>query len=219
MNSVSEKRREAILLLGPTGCGKTPLGAYLERKGFEDRRCIHFDFGSELRRISGGGRVPGSLSRMELRIIEHALKSGALLENESFYVAARIFDAFVRRRHVGERDVLVLNGLPRHLGQAADMDRLADIVRVIFLDCLPGVLAERIARNSGGDRTERKDDSPSAIACKLKIYQDRTIPLLDYYRRRRTPVHRVVVGVDTRPRDILQNIAGTGESPDAEEIP
>jgi adenylate kinase family enzyme len=43
--------REAILLLGPTGSGKTPLGQVLERRGLWGHRCSHFDFGDNLREI------------------------------------------------------------------------------------------------------------------------------------------------------------------------
>ena len=39
----------ALLLLGPTGSGKTPLGDEIERRGLYGRRCLHFDFGASLR--------------------------------------------------------------------------------------------------------------------------------------------------------------------------
>ncbi len=49
---------KAILLLGPTGSGKTPLGQALEKKGLAGRRCVHFDFGANLREIAGLKRRP-----------------------------------------------------------------------------------------------------------------------------------------------------------------
>ena len=45
------QRPSAILLLGPTGSGKTPLGELMERRGFGGRRCRHFDLGDRLRRF------------------------------------------------------------------------------------------------------------------------------------------------------------------------
>ncbi|MCX7427258.1 MAG: hypothetical protein NTW96_16720 [Planctomycetia bacterium] len=48
---MTDTRNDAMLLLGPTGSGKTPLGDLLERRGLGGRRCVHFDFGAHLRRI------------------------------------------------------------------------------------------------------------------------------------------------------------------------
>lgn len=204
-------KQPAILVLGPTGAGKTPLGEYLQRHGLWGRRCVHFDFGSELRRIAGGGRVPGVLTPGDMATIEHSLRSGALLENEDFHIAAAILGAFVRRRHVGPEDMLVMNGLPRHLGQAADTEGLVDFCLVVLLDCVPGVLFERIQTNAGGDRTVRADDSPTAVACKLKIFQERTVPLVEHYRRREIRVETVRVGVDTAPADVVAQLGEEGD--------
>ena len=43
---------KAVLLVGPTGCGKSPLGQLLERLGLKGMRCLHFDFGKRLRKIN-----------------------------------------------------------------------------------------------------------------------------------------------------------------------
>jgi hypothetical protein len=42
-------KNKAILPLGPTGSGKTPLGDYLEERGLFGRRCVHFDFGEKFK--------------------------------------------------------------------------------------------------------------------------------------------------------------------------
>ncbi len=42
----------SILLLGPTGAGKSPLGNQMEQNGIRGKRCFHFDFGHELRSIA-----------------------------------------------------------------------------------------------------------------------------------------------------------------------
>lgn len=46
---MSHKRYAAMVLLGPTGSGKTPLGHVFAARGFLNRRCAHFDFGENLR--------------------------------------------------------------------------------------------------------------------------------------------------------------------------
>ena len=50
----------AVLILGSTGSGKTPLGEYIEQNGLNGIKCHHFDFGACLRRISGFGKGFGA---------------------------------------------------------------------------------------------------------------------------------------------------------------
>ena len=47
-------RQPGILLLGPTGSGKTPLGDRLQIRDLWGRRCHHFDFGVRLRDVAYG---------------------------------------------------------------------------------------------------------------------------------------------------------------------
>ena len=67
-------RKNAVLLLGPTGAGKTPLGNYLEENGLGDCRCVHFDFGENLRMVAGGGDT--SLTLSERSFVQDVLERG-----------------------------------------------------------------------------------------------------------------------------------------------
>ncbi|MGA2258817.1 MAG: hypothetical protein ABSG53_29470, partial [Thermoguttaceae bacterium] len=59
---------------------------------------------------------------------------------------------------------IVLNGLPRHLGQAQAMEGIIDVRMVVHLACSAhAVVAERSGRSVGGDRSQREDDAPEAI--------------------------------------------------------
>jgi len=69
---------QAVLLLGPTGSGKTPLGDALQREGFGGRRCHHFDFGEQLRHATGVG---DGLDAADIAFVRKVLEEGALLEN------------------------------------------------------------------------------------------------------------------------------------------
>ncbi len=77
---------------------------------------------------------------------------------------------------------MVLNGLPRHVGQAYSIVSMLDVRAVVQLHCKPEVVGARIANNTGGDRTGRIDDFPLAIECKLQHFGRRTVPLVDHYR-------------------------------------
>ena len=197
------RSQPAWLLVGPTGAGKTPLGRLLEERGAAGRRCFHFDFGAELRAVAASpGRVPG-LAPQDLEVIRRSLATGALLEDHEFPIAVNILRAFLRGRGVGEHDVLVLNGLPRHIGQARMMEDVVQIELVVSLEAAPEVVRERIILDTGGDRVERADDELRAIRQKLVIFRMRTMPLIAYYEDREIVVIRLAVGPRMTAEDML----------------
>ena len=208
-------KKKAILLVGPTGAGKTPLGELLESRGFRGRHCVHFDFGAILRAIAAsfeggaGTEVRGvGFSRGERAVILDSLTGGALLENENFPIAEKILKRFVREKSVGLGDLLVLNGLPRHLGQARDLERSTEVCIVVNLTGTAVVLKERIRLDTGGDRAGRSDDSLEAIERKLEIFEKRTLPLLEFYAERRVPILIIPVGTKTTAEEILVKVEG-----------
>jgi adenylate kinase family enzyme len=177
-------QREALLLVGPTGSGKTPLGDLLEQRGLWGRRLLHFDFGANLRRIVERDRPDAWLTRDALDFLAEVLRSGALLENESFSIARRVLESFLVARAAEAGVLVVLNGLPRHVGQAAAMAGWLDVRTVVELRCTPETVVARIQGNVGGDRAGRSDDELEQVRKKLDVYAQRTAPLVDYYRAR-----------------------------------
>ncbi len=190
----------SLLLLGPTAAGKTPLGDHLEARGLRGRRCWHFDFGAQLRRIDRTGEAPPGLSEADVRFIGRVLREGALLEDDRFYIAEAVLKAFAEPR-VQEGDWLVLNGLPRHVGQARAIAPLADVRVVVCLECGPEVVLERLRRDPAGDRAERTDDSLEQAARKLQLYLSRTAPLVDHYAAAGARIVRIAVGPATLPSE------------------
>ncbi len=196
--------QRAILIVGPTGSGKTPLGEYIASRGLAGRRAAHFDFGENLRLIDQGQGV--RLSADDVAVVRDSLRTGALLENERFYIAGHVLAAFVAAHGLAADDYVILNGMPRHVGQAADVDAIADVQRVIYLDCSPEVVHARISCNSGGDREGRVDDAQAAVEAKLKIFKERTMPLLDYYRSRGVKIVDYIVGLESDPVRIYEEL-------------
>lgn len=201
-------KNHAILLLGPTGSGKTPLGIYLEQRGIPGKRCLHFDFGNELRNIEKADVSPSQFTKDDLEYIKKVLKEGALLENETFYIAEKILNSFIIKNSIANNDLIILNGLPRHIGQAGDVDAIVDIKMVVYLECSREVVRERIRLNSGGDRYARIDDSIEEVEKKLGIFHKRTSPLLQYYKNKSIPVKNIAVEVNSTPAEILNNLNG-----------
>jgi len=197
---------EAILLLGPTGSGKTPLGDHLEQILLWNRRCHHFDFGANLRAVVAGDEA-GAFTAEEIGFLRRVLEEGVLLDAEYFPLAARILDAFIARKGVRTSDLLVLNGLPRHVEQARALESKVTVIGVVQLDCDARTVAERLRRNSGGDRAQRADDAEALVARKLAIYEERTRPLLKHYRSQGVRILKIPMGIKTQPAEITGLLA------------
>ena len=198
----ASSKYQAVLLVGPTGSGKTPFGAFCEENGFNRRPCLHFDFGAELRLLAAGGDRATDFSGDERLFIRQVLEEGRLLENEHFPIAEKIIHLFLREKKYATDGFILLNGLPRHIGQARDLETIVDIREVIYLACHPEVVYERIRRNTGGDRIGRTDDALDAIRNKLAVFQDRTVPLLEYYRGKGARITDITVETDHTAADV-----------------
>lgn len=209
------ERPGAILLLGPTGSGKTPLGQLLEARGLRGRSCRHFDFGEQLRRAVSAAAPPAYLTAQDVRFLRGVLQSGALLEDEHFHVAEAILRAFLEELPAVGRPLVVLNGLPRHAGQAGDVDAIVAVEAVIELSCTPETVFERIRTDAGGDRAPRTDDDVAAVRNKLELYARRTAPLLEHYRGQGVGIECVEVGPDTSARDVWTRLQPRKDAGDA----
>ena len=193
---------KSLLLIGPTGAGKTPLGDLIEKRGVHGRRCLHFDFGHQLRMAAGMEGPPEEFTREEHSFIRGVLLQGLLLENEHFLIAEKILHRFLRVNDFGPEDILLLNGLPRHTDQARDVDRIAEVKGLVILECTPEDVHGRILSNAGRDRTGRKDDGIGMIRKKLAIYRDRTTPLVEHYSNAGSKVARIRVTASSTAEEL-----------------
>ncbi len=168
----------AVLLIGPTGSGKSPVGMLLERRG----RFRHFDFGAELRAAANGER---DLSPSDAAYVRRLLAAHALLPDERFDLAEGLLRSFLKRCGFDpRREWLVLNGLPRNVGQARALTTRVRVEQVVVLECDAEAVRARVARRTRGeglDHAGRDDDAPDAIARKLAIYAAETRPLVAFY--------------------------------------
>ncbi len=122
-----------ILLIGPTGSGKTPLGDLIGVHGLDSRSMVHFDFGVQLRSVESRPEVGALLDPWERDLVHHVLKTGSLLEDDAFSIAEKLLFAFLN--HDAEQSYgVVLNGMPRHVGQAIAVERLIGISEMISLE-------------------------------------------------------------------------------------
>lgn len=201
MNRSKQTLPDALVIIGPTGSGKTPLGKLIEKTGLHGRSCFHFDFGESLRRYSAS--PDGSLSLQELRIINESLFHGTLLEDRHFSIADKLLAGFINSNIRSPRDLVIMNGLPRHIGQAMALRKRIRVTALLLLKCTPETVLERIRQDTGGDRGSREDDELEKIIDRLKIFNQRTIPLIDHYREHGVPAIEVPVGSQSTAEEIL----------------
>jgi adenylate kinase len=195
----------SLLLIGPTGAGKTPLGDLMEEKGYGGR-CFHFDFGHQLRTFASCETPPEGFTDREITFIRGVLEEGLLLENEYFYIAEKILRLFLERCGFGGGDTLVLNGLPRHVDQAKDVDRIARVHSLVVIECSAADVHKRIAADTGGDREGRLDDDIALIEKKLEIFGKRTAPLVEHYANAGSRVLRVKVSASSTAENVYSDL-------------
>lgn len=196
----------AWMILGPTGAGKTPLGEYLSRHGMGKRRCHHFDFGHELRRVARRHWWLRPYSAAEVELVKDVLHRGALLEDDQFPLALKVLHQFVQRHRVKPRHLLLLNGLPRHQGQVEALLPHVHFERAIHLTCGFDTVRLRLQLDSGGDRAGRTDDHAALVESKLATYAQRTLPLLDWCAAHEVPVTELPVDVSAAASDVAARL-------------
>jgi adenylate kinase len=212
-------RHIALLLLGPTGSGKTPLGQMLEARGLCGTKCVHFDFGENLRQLVAHNRPDDAISSDDIEFLRGVLATGALLEDRHFPLAQRILGSFLAHRPMDDETVVVLNGLPRHVGQAQAIDTILDVRRVLWLECSVEAVALRLANNIGGDRGDRPDDQADQVRKRLAVFEQQTAPLVEYYRQRGVTIETLQIAADTTPEQAwatLQRLPDAALSPPRE---
>ena len=184
---------KATLLLGPTSAGKTPLGDIIQLRGLWGADYLHFDFGENLRDIVARDEPDEVVSRADIDLLRHMLETGALLEDEHFPLARRILLSFIKRHRAGQKHRILLNGLPRHVGQATAIEATLDVKNVVQLRCSAETVLKRIMADPGGDRANRVDDHIEAVGRKLAIFEERTAPLVEYYASRGAKIRAIDV--------------------------
>lgn len=79
---------------------------------------------------------------------------------------------------------------------------------ILELVASAGVVRERMSLDAEGDRAGRPDDSPGAVEKKLRIYEERTLPLIAFYASRNIPSVRIRVLATTRAGEIRRRLEG-----------
>ncbi len=161
-----------IVFLGPPGSGK----------------------GTQARRLAAQLDVPpistGEMLREAVREgtalglkVKSIMESGDLVPDDLMIELIR-----ERLSRPDAQKGFILDGFPRTVEQAAALERMLSgngnrLLAVVNLQVPEAVILDRLHGRSAQEH--RADDRPGAIAERLRVYHERTEPLIGYYRGQR----------------------------------
>ncbi|GAB3734560.1 adenylate kinase [Luteimonas pelagia] len=160
-----------LVLLGAPGSGKGTQAARL----VGHLQVPHISTGNLLRaEVAAGSRL--GLEAKEIMARGELVSDAILL--------GMLEDRFSRE---DTRGGFILDGYPRNLAQASALgDLLARIGQpmdvAVQLEVPTELLVERIAGRAAAEG--RADDTPDSVRTRLKVYDEQTAPVVDYYRQR-----------------------------------
>lgn len=183
-----------LVLLGKQGAGKGTQAARLA----EHFRIAHLATGDLLRAAAAAGTAVGLEA-------QRYMDAGELVPDEIVF-------GVVEENVTGDEitDGFVLDGFPRTEAQAIELERVLDgrpLDVVINLDVSTEIVLDRIAGrrvcegcgatyhvnlppkddwtcdSCGGRVVQRSDDTEEAVMRRLELYEEETVPIIDFYRR------------------------------------
>ena len=172
------------ILFGPPGAGKgTHAGAIAQKYNLK-----HISTGELLRAEIAAGTELGKQAKT-------LIDAGALVPDS--VVEGMIETAFDTFKGV---DGFLLDGFPRNLSQAADLDKILEnrgegVTAVVGLMIDDDMIFQRI-RGRAIIEGRADDASDETIANRIKTYHSQTEPLIDYYKKA-DKYHEVVVNGGT----------------------
>ena len=156
-----------LILLGAPGAGKgTQATKISERYGI-----VHISTGDIFRENIKKGTEIGLLAKSYT-------EKGELVPDE-------VTVAIVKDRLTWDdcKKGYLLDGFPRNLYQAEELDKFARIDGVVNINIDHALLMDRLCGRSGGELYQRKDDNPETVGARLEVYNEHTAPLIDYYAK------------------------------------
>ena len=179
-----------LVLLGAPGSGKGTQAARLR----EHLQVPHISTGELLRAAVNAGTPLG----LQAKAI---MAAGNLVSDE--IVLGMLEDRF---QQSDTANGFILDGYLRNLAQASALDALLTRIKqpmdiAVQLDVATDLLVERIAGRAAAEG--RADDSPEAVRNRLKVYEELTAPVVDFYRNQGKLAHLDGVG---QPDEVFTRI-------------
>ena len=166
---------QTYLLFGAPGSGKGTQGRTLG----SIPRFYHCPCGDVFRSMD-------TRTRIGQAFLEYSSKGQLVPDDITVQLWKAAIDAAVEaHKFKPDIDVLVLDGIPRNVGQAKIMDELIEVKKVFHLSCPDrAALFTRLKKRALKDN--RLDDAnEEVIQRRLALYERESKPVLDYYSKDR----------------------------------
>ena len=192
-----------IILLGPPGVGKGTAANKLSKK----LKMPHIATGDMLRENAA------KKTRLGMKAKSY-MDSGALVPDD---LVIEMIKERLQRNDC--KNGFILDGFPRTIYQADEISKVVKIDKVVNIQADDSIIVERLGRRRvcekcgfiyhldfirpnregfcdkcSGDLYQREDDKPNAIKERLKVYREKTKPLINYYKE----------------KDLLADVDGSG---------
>lgn len=177
-----------IILLGAPGAGKGTQASKIQAH----YNLLHISTGDIFRANIKGGTEIGKLAKSYI-------DAGKLVPDE---VTCDIVKD--RLNWDDAKDGYMLDGFPRNVFQATELDKFAEIDLCLNIDVDEALLMDRICgrrvcscgesyhvstlngattcAKCGKELSQRADDNPETVKTRLDTYKSQTAPLIDYYK-------------------------------------
>lgn len=188
-----------LVLLGAAGSGKGTQAVRLK----EHLRVPHLSTGDLLRAEVAAGSPLGEEAR-------EVMARGDLVSDA---ILLGMLEARFSRPDTGNG--FILDGYPRNLAQAAALGELLlrigqPVDAAVQLDVPTDMLVERIAGRAKAEG--RADDSPESVRNRLRVYEEETAPVIEFYAQKSQLARVDGVGtVDEVSNRIVEAIAAATE--------
>ena len=158
-----------LILLGAPGSGKGTQASRLKNH----LQVPHISTGDLLRAEVSAGSELGLAAK-------EVMARGELVSDE---ILLGMLKSRLSREDCGNG--FILDGYPRNVAQADALGDLLDSIKqpldaAVQLEVPTEMLVERIAGRAQAEG--RADDSPESVRTRLKVYEEQTAPVVDFYR-------------------------------------
>ncbi|MBI2651052.1 adenylate kinase [Candidatus Woesearchaeota archaeon] len=189
-----------IILLGPPGVGKGTVAVKVSK----ELKIPHIATGDMLRSNVAQKTKLGLEAK-------HYMDKGLLVPDGVVIKMVK-----ERLKNNDCKNGFILDGFPRTIKQADEISAIANIGKVLNLQANDSIIIKRLNRRRvcskcgfvyhldyikpknkeicdkcGGHLYQREDDKPEAIKERLKVYREKTAPLIEYYQNK-----GIIINVD-----------------------